>query len=233
MSVDQQPVSTFDEMAEPHPPSDDASLGSTTTKPVVMSEGERVCSTCGALRESAWAFGGSCGSDLDQLRDEVDPSSSVDIEPRRRRRKQVAASAAVVLLVLGLGAAGGTGWVKLEHREEQLAATRGTLDTTQAQLAFANDTLDTAREQLETTEGDLNDSEDQVQELQSNLEEAEGSLNHAQDRLDLQAGQIDTLQSCLSGVTRALSDLAAGYVALALSDLQAVESDCTEAGSIL
>ena len=219
------------------------------------------CGNCGAAREPNWAFCGGCGLDLPgpgvpvtgtrlapepglvsdtplpspnhhAQRSYVEPTVSVE-GVRRGSGTKIAAVFAIVLVILGLTATGGAAWVKLSHTQDELAATRSTLQTTKAQLTFANDTLDTTRGQLNTTEQDLSSSEDEVTALQAKLENAQGSLNHAQDRLDLQAGQIDTLQSCLGGVTSALSDLASGYVDLAVSDLQAVEGDCNEADSML
>lgn len=158
-------------------------------------------------------------------------SSPAEIAPRSRRTLLVRSAIGIVMACLVAAAI--TGWVQYNHTQDRLRETRHQLSDTQASLDFTKDQLSATRGELTTTRGTLKTTQDELGSTKEELAKSLGSLNNAQDRLDLQAGQIDTLQTCLHGVSEALTDVAYGAYDAAVSALSAVEGSCREASSIL
>lgn len=156
-------------------------------------------------------------------------------EPRRRRRSPLA----VTLYSLGAGvllaAVAGAGYAyqqtanDLETTRAELASTRDELDTTNSTLAETEHSLADSRSELADTSDQLQQAQTRLRSARRDLSGVQGSLDNAQDRLDLQANQIETLKSCLDGVTSAMSYAAYSDYGAAIAALDAVEVSCNRA----
>lgn len=147
----------------------------------------------------------------------------------------VIALLAVALLIL----AGGAGyWQKrtsddLEATRQALSQTETDLASTSKSLAQTTRRLNSKQMQLDAKTSELADVQTQLGQAQRQLSGVQGSLNKAQDRLDLQANQIETLKSCLNGVSSSLSYAAQNDYTSALAALDAVQVSCQRAQTIL
>lgn len=156
-------------------------------------------------------------------------------EPRRRRRSPLAVTlyslGAVVLLAAVTGASYAYQQTvnDLETTRAELGSTRDELDTTNSTLAETEDSLTDSRSELADTSNQLQQAQTRLRSARRNLSGLQGSLNNAQDRLDLQANQIETLKSCLDGVTTAMSYAAYSNYGAAIAALDAVEVSCNRA----
>lgn len=107
---------------------------------------------------------------------------------------------------------------EIERTSDQLSITRGELDTTKKTLASTTSERDAVRSELDAKLAEL-----------AGLR---GSLGDAQNRLNLQAGQIETLKSCLNGVSEALGYAAYEDYRSAVAALDAVEVSCDRASKM-
>lgn len=106
--------------------------------------------------------------------------------------------------------------------ESQLSNTRSTLEGTESELS-------TTKTDLRQSERDRDQLEERVRNLVLDLRGVRGTLRKAEDRVELQSGQIDTLKTCLNGVSLALDAVIYLEYREAARALQAVESECNEA----
>jgi hypothetical protein len=189
--------------------------------------GDKQRSGTGADLTTPLAVPDSAASDLTPI---AGPAPAEEAPPRRRA---LLAKGAIGIAIASLVAAATVGWVQYNHAQDRLKETRHQLSDTKRSLAFKEDELSATRAELATTQSTLKSTQDELSKTKEDLAKSEGSLNNAQDRLDLQASQIDTLQTCLHGVSEALSDVAYGAYDAAVSALGAVESSCRRASSIL
>lgn len=139
----------------------------------------------------------------------------------------LAALALVALVVSDLGVRN-----QLDHTNGVVSASAATLRTTQGDLASTKAELVDTKTQLAatTTERDALRTERDAQS--SELSGVKGSLSDAQSRTNLLAGQIETLKSCLNGVSSSLSYFADEYYTSALAALEAVSVSCDKAGDL-
>jgi hypothetical protein len=103
-----------------------------------------------------------------------------------------------------------------------LGVTRQRTHTVAAQLAEVRRDLNILKTQVGSDSTAL--SQDS-----SELLGAQTSLAAAQAHVTQQAGQINSLQTCLTGVERALNELAVGGQASAIAALNSVSADCAAA----
>jgi uncharacterized protein HemX len=155
--------------------------------------------------------------------------------PRRRRRPLLTWSLYGLAAVLILALVAVAGYTHQQTRND-LASTRADLATTQDELDATSTTLTETEGFLAENRSELAETNLQLQQTRSRLRAArgelsglEGSLDNAQDRLDLQANQIETLKSCLDGVTTAMSYAAYSDYGAAIGALDAVEVSCNRA----
>lgn len=153
--------------------------------------------------------------------------------PGKRSPLRVLAYSLAGLLLLGL--AGTAGYIQ-QQTQGELDATRKTLTETRNQLQDTNGKFTETHGELSTTQAELSSAVDDLQVTKSRLADKlrelsglRGSLDGAQERLDLQANQIGTLQSCLNGVTDAMSYAAYSDYGAAIAALEAVEVSCNKA----
>ncbi len=193
------------------------------------------CAGCGAAAEPSWIFCGSCGEPLNAL-----PPVPSDDDMRRsggRSRFAVVWVTVAVLLVAGLATAATLTHLQtrdelqqarnqLASTENRLAKTTVALDETQGELDESQTTLASTRDRFEATKGRLRRKAQQLTGVR-------GSLDGAQDRLDLQSNQIESLKSCLNGVSNALSYVAYSDYSAAVAALEAVEGSCARANERL
>jgi hypothetical protein len=109
---------------------------------------------------------------------------------------------------------------------------RSDLRTTEGDLA-------SNKKQLAVTQGDLKSMTSERDGLKTQLSSANNeltgvktTLTDAQNKVELQSGQIDTLKSCLNGVTSALIYIAEGYFEVAIGALNAVSVSCESADKL-
>lgn len=161
------------------------------------------------------------------------------VNPPARRgitaRRVVGALTVLVLLVL----AGVAGYVHQQTRADlaraadQLAGTRAELATTRTDLADTETTLEETKTDLDATQTELDGTQDELRDARRRLTGLQGTLSDAQDRLDLQANDIETLKSCLTGVSTSLGYAAGSDYSAAIAALDAVQVSCERAGRLL
>lgn len=155
--------------------------------------------------------------------------------PQRRRRSPAAITlytlGAVALLSLIAGASYAHQQTRndLDNTRAELATTQDKLDTTSTTLVETEDSLADSRSELADTTDQLQQAQNRLRAARRQLSGLQGSLDNAQDRLDLQANQIETLKSCLDGVTSAMSYAAYSNYDAAIAALDAVEVSCNRA----
>jgi hypothetical protein len=164
--------------------------------------------------------------------DALSVETAAEPGPKSHRRTLLGRLAIGLAFAIVIAAAT-VGWIQYNHTQDRLGVTRHQLNDVKHSLAFKEDQLSATRSELSTTQGTLKTTQDDLSKTKADLAKSQGSLSNAQDRLDLQAGQIDTLQTCLHGVSEALSDVAYGAYDAAVSALSAVDSSCRKASSIL
>ena len=158
----------------------------------------------------------------------------------RRWAKPAALSLAVILLVSGalfihLGTRD-----DLSRTKKELASTQTDLSETKASLADSEDkvadlTKDLAAKQSELTAklAELESARGTIAAKDQELAGVRGSLSNVERRVELQAGQIETLKSCLNGVTLALIHAANFDYRSAVAALEAVEVSCQRANELV
>lgn len=109
--------------------------------------------------------------------------------------------------------------VKLTDTGTELTAVQGKLASTDATLTTTKKTLATTKQTLAA----------KVQDLAG----VRNSLTDVRSSLTIKSGQIETLKSCLNGVSIALRDLANGDYAGTISALNAVQVSCDSAFAML
>jgi len=82
-------------------------------------------------------------------------------------------------------------------------------------------------------EAELSSEVKRLQSAQKELAGVRGSLNEANTKVNLQASQIETLKSCLNGVSAALHYAAYSDYDAAIAALEAVEVSCDKAYKML
>lgn len=204
----------------------------------------RWCPHCGAAVQPDWAFCGSCGevitSSPTRTVDEappiwVPPSPQAEPAPQPESGKPRRATmyvAACMLLLLALGMLGydyqrTVG--DLEETQANLSTTEGQLVSTADELNETERSLSDSRSQLAAVRNDLERTAQKLRSARRDMTGLEGTLDSAQDRLDLQANQIQTLQTCLQGVSNALTYVSYSDFGAALAALNAVEVSCQAA----
>jgi hypothetical protein len=187
----------------------------------------------GAAFEDPGVVSGSAGTVV-----LVDPAPPVPVpaeRPRGGRRSRLALTLYALAAVLLLALIAVAGYVYQQTRNDlantraELAATQAELDTTVATLSETERSLADSRDELADTAGQLQQTRSRLRTAQRELAGLEGSLENAQDRLDLQANQIETLKSCLDGVTNAMGYAAYSNYGAAIASLEAVEVSCNRA----
>jgi hypothetical protein len=211
------------------------------------------CVQCGAQADAAWEFCGACGHRMENRTGPVpfptqlepqEPTAMVivtltseePIAPSRPRVRGVLFGMLLIVLVAGAAIASYLYKVTsddLDSTRAELASTQESLETTKANLATSQRSLDDTKAGLVATTGDLQDSEQKLRAARQQLKGLHGSLENAQDRLDLQANQIETLKTCLNGVSSALSYVAYSDYSAAIAALNAVEVSCNRAYDML
>lgn len=157
------------------------------------------------------------------------PTAEALAPPRRSRRVRIA----VGMLIASLAGAALTGWIQYDHAQGRFIESRHQLSETKGLLISADEQLGLTRDELATDKSALASAEAELSRTKQDLVKSQGSLDNAKDRLNLQASQIDTLQTCLRGVSEALSDVAYGDYEGAVSALDAVRTSCRKASNIL
>jgi len=158
------------------------------------------------------------------------------IAPPRPHARRVLFVLLLIVLLVGTAAASYMYKITaddLDSTRTELASTQHSLETTKANLATTQQSLDDAEADLVVTTGDLRDTEKKLRAARQELKGLHGSLENAQDRLDLQANQIETLKTCLNGVSSALSYVAYNDYTAAIAALNAVEVSCNRAYEML
>lgn len=215
------------------------------------------CQQCGAEVESSWTFCGACGSAahiegaashesvlaqpvpiftssaLGEHFSNDTGAPMVAPHDRRRSRGRLLTYVLGTLVLVVLATAAGF-WQfetqqKLDAARADLATTRQALQATVATLGETEDQLSSTQLELDDTTADLEATETKMRATQRRLTGVRGSLDDAENRLDLQANQIETLKSCLNGVSDALIYVAYNNFNAALAALEAVEISCQRA----
>lgn len=131
---------------------------------------------------------------------------------------------------IGLLTAGALGYVDTRR---DLTQTRSTLTSTRQQLTDVTTKLSASEASLAKARTDLRSQIAKLQASQRELAGVRGTLGEAESRIDLQAGQIETLKSCLTGVSSALYYAGQYDGSAAVAALEAVEVSCDKAYSML
>ena len=114
----------------------------------------------------------------------------------------------------------------LKASQAQLKATRVKLADTVTQLTGVKTDLASTQTTLTTTKKALAAKEQDLRGVQNNLSDVKSSLT-------IKSGQVETLKSCLNGVSIALRDYANGDYAGTVSALGAVQVSCNSAYALL
>jgi hypothetical protein len=217
------------------------------------------CASCGTPSAPGWEFCGGCGStvagsgnaaggptggaDIVVFPTRAHPVFGSDILPARTTRGSRWARRPRWMVPVALGvavsAAVGSGVRADLDVRSRLDATRGELASTRIDLERTSATLRTTEADLVATDGALVSATTERDALEADLdarlaelEGVRGSLGDARSRLDLQAGQIETLKSCLNGVSSALSFAAYEDFVSAMAALDAVQVSCDRASDL-
>lgn len=141
----------------------------------------------------------------------------------QRRRWALRAGAVVAVMMVVVAAASDLGVRRdLDRTSNVLDTTNAALGTTSKELAETKAELADTEAMLAstTTDRDARRAERYAQACE--LSGVKGSLSDAQSRTNLLAGQIETLKSCLNGVSNALGYAADDYFSAAVAALDAV-----------
>lgn len=219
------------------------------------------CTECGEVLDPAWAFCGSCGAaSPTPLTRPTEPEGSTAVAPAlpalpdavrlpaspyvasppvRHRRPWLKVTTIGLIVVLAMAGAGYLGYLQ-QQTGQQLAATRTKLATTRHQLATTaaswkqtKSTLADAQAGLASAQSELTSLRQRLAGARRQLSGVRGSLQNAQSQLSLQAGQIETLKTCLKGVTTSLVYASENDYQSALAALDAVDVSCQQAEQML
>lgn len=122
---------------------------------------------------------------------------------------------------------------RLHHTQLDLAATQSSLWLVRNDLSDVRSKLINSQTQLGVTLTSLRASEKKLAADEQELQGLRNSLSDAKGRVTVQSGQIETLKSCLNGVSIALVDAANLDYASALAALDAVQVSCDAAKKIV
>jgi septal ring factor EnvC (AmiA/AmiB activator) len=211
-------------------------------KPVGSAAVHDLCATCGSVVDPTWAFCGVCGAANEpgpQDTASVPDEATVTERPYRDTHwltwRRLAVGAAVIIIgVLVLNDIGTHERLfdtrtALAVARDDLRDTRGRLTTTQRELAGTQGRLASTESELSARTKERDDLRAQVDTKNSELVGVRGSLTAAEGRVNLQASHIETLKSCLNGVSEALVHAARGDYSAALAALRSVEVSCDRA----
>ena len=161
-------------------------------------------------------------------------AANTPVTGRRHPRARVVASLALGLIVVGVLVADDVRQRgSLDRTRSRLAATQRTLAETTAKLDATVADLAATETELTATKGKLTASEKTVATLRQQLTGVRNSLSDAKGKVEVQATQIVTLKTCLDGVSLALTDVAYGDYASAITALDAVRVSCEAASRIV
>jgi hypothetical protein len=164
------------------------------------------------------------------------------VGPTSRRRMMITVVAGVAVLaavaVLALNDRGthsrlAASRAAFASSQGHLKATKAELATTVAELIQTKSDLTTANGDLETTKATLAATQKSLAAKEQDLVGVRNNLNQVKNSVTIQAAQIETLKSCLNGVSIALSDAAYGDYSSAIAALDAVRVSCNAAYDLL
>jgi len=196
-----------------------------------VSQARTVCPRCRKPVDSRWAFCEWCSHDLGPARQAAAAATPTRRDrfpfPRLRRPSwRVVAVAAAVVLTAGVV---GRGAVVLHDTRGELKGTQRTLTATQHDLDDTTTLLNRTDSALEGANEKLRAEQELRQNTQADLEGVKGSLADADSKVNAQAGQIDTLKTCLTGVSTALRAAARDDYDAAIAALDSVQPACDKA----
>lgn len=152
---------------------------------------------------------------------------------RHRRSLVRTVIGAVAIIVVAVAVSSDLGVrSRLDRARLDLAGSRSELERTSDQLGTTWAELDTTKEALASSTSERDAVRSELDATLAELAGLRGSLGDAQDRLNLQAGQIETLKSCLNGVSEALGHAAYDDYRSAVAALDAVEVSCDRASEM-
>jgi len=221
------------------------STGATEAATAAPAQIRRPCPGCGEATEHTWAFCEWCGHDV------AGPKTGAPSIPGPRRASELMPPTTGESphtgtrrwltgrrLVRGMAALVGAGLLtagtllhfdtrqSLDRSQQSLAATQHRLDETSAKLRASEASLGRVKAELAS-------ETKRRQGTERELAGVRGSLNDANDKMNLQASQIETLKSCLNGVSLALHHAAYADYSAALAALDAVQVSCDKAYQML
>ena len=209
------------------------------------------CAQCGQPIAGSARFCGACGAVAPDPEAAVSPIPfpRIDTEPETRpvelgeftrpSRRRVVVPILWTVLAATLVSAALLGWndVQTHHHltatHGHLTSARSSLTRVGADLSATQTRLAATQSELDTTQADLDQTKQSLAAVKQRLGGVSNSLSDAKSRLNVQSGQIETLKSCLNGVSLALSDAAYGDYSSAVSALDAVRVSCDAAYKIL
>jgi septal ring factor EnvC (AmiA/AmiB activator) len=121
----------------------------------------------------------------------------------------------------------------LTSTQTQLASARSDLAKVQASLQAANSKVRTLTKARDNLISSLHQTKAKLAKALSNLRGAKNNLSQAKNQIALQGGQIQTLKTCLGGVSVALNDVLNFNYNGAANALVSVESACQSAFQLL
>jgi len=135
-------------------------------------------------------------------------------------------------VVVGLGALS-LGVVSDVHVRSQLRLARSALGAARSHLARTLTRLDAAQSTLADTtsqrnalQGELTSTSAELAAVQSTLSSTQAGLSNAEKSLAFQGVDISVLNTCLTGVERALNQIAVGDNGGAVTSISAVSTSC-------
>jgi chromosome segregation ATPase len=161
----------------------------------------------------------------------VAPARTTDGRWRRRGLIGGAVVMALALITAGVMRDVGTR-DRLAKTRHALEATRVDLKSTKALLASAQSELSSTQSQLTSRTGERDQLKKDLDAKIAELSGVRGTLNQSENRVNIQAGQIETLKSCLNGVTNALVYAANSDYVSAVASLESVKVSCDNASKL-
>lgn len=137
--------------------------------------------------------------------------------------KRLAIASAIILLFAGTATTLSYQWARDHTR---LVANRHALTSSKAALAKTIGQRDALDKGLDYANLKITDLRAEIAGIQT-------SLGRARSRVELQAGQIDTLKTCLNGVSRALGYVIYENIPAAIGELDGVRFICQKAQRLI
>jgi hypothetical protein len=216
------------------------------------------CSNCGSNAEAEWQFCKACGGALaNRPRMAAGIEESVDVIPfpsasdaspvvlqavdaptrtpdgRWRRRGLIGAAILVALALLTVGVMRDVGTRdRLGKTRQALEAARVDLKSTKASLTTTRSELTTRTSELTSRTAERDGLKKELDARIAELAGVRGTLSQSENRVNIQAGQIETLKSCLNGVTNALVYAADSDYVSAVASLESVQVSCDTASKL-